>query len=111
MPVIMQICLPNLRTPLLIGLLLTLPFAILELINQKANPGFPFAIFGFLWVSSTLFVATLHPILRYLRAGGKLFDHPFSLLTRLVILFLIGAMWLGTVSDQMPCFLGIPNCD
>jgi hypothetical protein len=107
----MSICLPNLRTPALLGALITLPFALLEIIHQKANPGFPISLFVMLWLSATLFFATLLPILRYLRAGGKLLDHPFSLFTRLVVLFMLGSMWLGIISDQMPCFLGIPNCD
>lgn len=107
----MSICLPNLRTPALLGFFTTLPFAILEVVNQKANPGFPFNLFGVLWLSSALFFATLLPIIRYLRAGGKLLDHPFSLFTRLIVLFMLGSMWAGIISDQMPCFLGIPNCD
>ena len=107
----MSICLPNLRAPAIIGFLITLPFAILEIVHQKANPGFPIRLFGVLWLSSALFVATLSPIISYLRAGGKLLDHPFSLLTRLIVLFMLGAMWFGIISDQMPCFLGVPNCD
>ncbi|NWF64125.1 MAG: hypothetical protein HXY38_07445 [Chloroflexi bacterium] len=107
----MSICLPNLRAPALFGFLITLPFAILEIVNQKANPGFPTRLFGVLWLSSTLFFATLHPILHSLRAGGKLFDHLFSLFVRLIVLFMLAAMWFGAISDQMPCFLGVPNCD
>jgi hypothetical protein len=29
----------------------------------------------------------------------------------IVVLVLIGYAWVGIVVDQMPCFLGRPNCD
>lgn len=107
----MQICLPNLRTPALTGFFLTLPFIILELLNRGFNANFPFSLFAFLWLLPAIFFATLTPILTYLRAGGKIQNHPLSLLTRIVILLLIGALWAGTIMDQMPCFLGVLNCD
>jgi hypothetical protein len=32
-------------------------------------------------------------------------------LLRVVFLAFIARMWIGILIDQMPCFLGVPNCD
>ncbi len=35
----------------------------------------------------------------------------FRLMPRVAIVVLIAWLWVGLVVDQMPCFLGVPNCD
>lgn len=95
----------------MIGFVLTLPFILLEILNRGLTSNFPLPLFGFLWLLPTIFTATLLPIVRYLRAGGGLLDHPLGLFSRLLVLFLIAALWMGVLADQIPCFLGIPNCD
>jgi hypothetical protein len=37
--------------------------------------------------------------------------NPINLLLRVAFLALIAWMWGGILIDQMPCFLGVPNCD
>ena len=51
------------------------------------------------------------PIVNTLRAGGKLFAHPFHLVivSTLSLFFTVGFVFM--LVDQWPCFLGVPNCD
>jgi hypothetical protein len=59
-----------------------------------------------------IFIALLMPIVRNLRqAGNSLMANPVGLLLRIVFLLLIAWMWASLLIDQMPCFLGVPNCD
>ena len=37
--------------------------------------------------------------------------HPTNLLFRVAFLALIAIIWAGILIDQLPCFLGVPNCD
>jgi hypothetical protein len=41
----------------------------------------------------------------------RLLASPVALLLRITFLALILVFWVSLVNDQMPCFLGIPNCD
>lgn len=102
----------NLRSPALISLLLVLPFMILELINRQGfNEGFPIPLFVIMWLLPLIFIVVLMPIVRNVRAGNSLMASPISLLIRVVLLILIAWMWTSLLIDQMPCFLGVPNCD
>ena len=108
----MQTILTNLRSPALISLLIVLPFMILELVNRRNfNEGFPFPLFGFLWVLPIIFIVTLTPIVQTVRTGNSVMAKPISLLLRVALLLFIAWFWFGIVIDQMPCFLGVPNCD
>jgi len=51
------------------------------------------------------------PIVQNVRAGNKIAGNPISLLIKVVVLILIAWLWAGIVLDQMPCFLGVANCD
>lgn len=110
---IMQTILTNFRFPALISFLLVLPFMILEVINRRNfNEGFPIPLFVFMWLLPMLFILTMMPIVRNLRrAGNSIIANPVILLLRVVFLAFIVWMWFGVVIDQMPCFLGVPNCD
>ena len=102
----------KLKAPSIISSLLVLPFMILESANrQNFGDGFPIALFVFMWLLALAFVALLLPILRSLPAGNRLMSNPLSLLPRVVLLVLIAWLWVSVVVDQMPCFLGVPNCD
>lgn len=98
----------------LFSLLLVAPFALLEL---WYNPGvrnfskFPFMLYGVMWLLPTLFVIILAPLVRTVRAGGSLLAAPVTLLFRIVFLALIALVWAYGLYDQLPCFLGVPNCD
>ena len=102
----------NLRSPALIGAILVIPFMILELVNRrKFDEGFPFLLFGILWLMPVAFLLILMPLVRDLRAGSRILVNPIKLLLRVVVLILIAWLWAGALIDQMPCFLGVPNCD
>jgi hypothetical protein len=108
----MQNILTKLKSPVLISLLLVIPFMLLEWVNRRSfNEDFPYSLFGFLWLLSLLFLITMMPILRNVRAGNSLLANPIPLLLRIVFLGFIAWMWLSMMIDQMPCFLGVPNCD
>ena len=53
----------------------------------------------------------LAPIVRDVRAGEKDKIKPISILLRVALLILIAWLRVAIVLDQMPCFLGVPNCD
>ncbi len=108
----MKTALTNLGLPAFIGLLLVLPFIVMELVNRwNYHEGFPVNLFGMMWLSAAAFVVILMPIVRNVRAGKGLMANPVSLLFRVVPLAFIARMWMGILIDQMPCFLGVPNCD
>jgi hypothetical protein len=48
---------------------------------------------------------------RGLRAGETILAHPIALLLRVAVLAFVAIGWANLVRDQMPCFLGVPNCD
>src|SRR5687768_10943844 len=103
----------NLISAAIIGLLLVLPFVILELLfnPNKQNPLDPIALFGFLWLLGTVFIFLLTPLVQSLRAGDQLAVKPVTLLLRVTVLVFIAWLWGANVIDQLPCFLGVPNCD
>ena len=102
----------NFRSPALISLILLVPFMIMEVVNRRNfNEGFPIPLFVIMWVLPILFIVTLMPIVRNVRAGNSIIASPINLLIRVIILVFIAWMWTGILIDQMPCFLGVPNCD
>jgi len=108
----MKNILTSLRSPALISLLLVLPFVILELVNRRNfNEDFPFPLFIFMWLLPVLFILTLMPIVRSVRAGNSITANPIIFLIRVAVLSFLLWMWFAIVIDQMPCFLGVPNCD
>jgi hypothetical protein len=102
----------NLRSSALIGLLFVLPFIVLELVNrQRFHEPFPVVLFGFMLLLAACFVIILLPIVRAVTAGTNLTANPVSLVLRIVCLVMIASLWGSLIADQMPCFLGVPNCD
>ena len=98
----------------IISLILILPFAILEIINNgltKDNAAGLILLFGVLWLLPTVFIIILKPIVRNARAGKSLVARPVTLLLRVASLLLIATLWGWGFMDQLPCFLGVPNCD
>ena len=105
---------PDFRSAALISIILVLPFAILESLNQtitKQNASGLIVLFGLLWFLPMTLVVILMPMVRNLRAGHSLMANPINLLLRVALLALIAMMWGGLLIDQMPCFMGVPNCD
>jgi hypothetical protein len=97
---------------LLIGAALVAPFIVLQWVNRRAfHEDFPFVLFAFMYLHSLLIVLVLAPALRHLAAERRL-----SALTRghwigLFIGTFLGYVYINVVIDQLPCFLGVPNCD
>ncbi len=96
----------------LLGLLMTLPFAVMELVNRRSyGEGFPFPLFGMMWLMAAVTVAIVAPITKDLRAGKASKPNWASLLVRGVILVGVIIGWVTLVADQMPCFVGVRHCD
>ena len=95
------------------SLALLLPFAVLEFVNTKgfATTGFPVSVFVSLWLLSFAFLMGLAGFIRQIRSGVAFSSAPVSMLFRAVFMIAIAVMWFGLVSDQMPCFMGVPICD
>jgi hypothetical protein len=104
----------NLKSAALISLILVLPLAILEALNNRITgqnaPGL-IVLFGLLWLLPTAFILILVPVVRAMRDGNHVMAYPISLSLRVASLALIAMIWGGMLIDQMPCFLGVPNCD
>lgn len=102
---------PRLGIPALVSSTLVLPFAILEVMNRRGfQEGFPVALFGLLWLLPFSFVLILTPIVRDLTARRSDLA-PRLLLPRAALLIFIAWFWVSVTADQLPCFLGVPNCD
>lgn len=102
----------NLGSAILIGLILVLPFFVLEAITTSgfARSGFPLALFIMMWVLAALFILILTPMVRTWRAESVAMANPAILLLKGVFLVLLAWAWVGLVIDQMPCFLGASGC-
>jgi preprotein translocase subunit SecY len=102
----------KLTTPAIIASAVVLPFMLLELINRRGlGEGFPVALFVVMWVLPALFIVVATPIVRDLRVGARVTANPLGVVSRLAALILITWLWLAIVIDQLPCFLGVPDCD
>jgi hypothetical protein len=114
-PRLMKHWLTPLGAAVLFGLLLIAPFALMEIWNtpriRSGEVPFPFVLFFGLWLFPTIFFLTATPIVRGLRAGETILAHPIALLLRVAVLAFVAIGWANLVRDQMPCFLGVPNCD
>lgn len=98
----------------LISFVLVLPFAFLEarnnIVTRQNAPGL-LVLFGLLWLLPTAFIFVLAPMAQTVRAGHSLLAAPLKLLFRVAFLTLTATMWSSLLFDQLPCFLGYPNCD
>jgi hypothetical protein len=96
----------------MISFLLIVPFMIMEAVNRRNfNEGFPFPLFIIMWFLPVLFIFTGTPIVRNVRAGSSILANPVILLFRVVFMILLAWFWAVLLIDQLPCFLGVPNCD
>jgi hypothetical protein len=99
-----------LRLPAVVGFLLVVPLAVLELVNRRDfNEGFPVVLFALLWVLPAAVVAVTMSTFQVFRSEGAQASR--SLILRVTVLGLIAWFWIALLTDQMPCFLGVPNCD
>jgi hypothetical protein len=108
----MQSILTNLRGPAIISFLLIIPLMVMEVVNRRNfHEGFPIPLFVIMWLLPLLFILTATPIVRNRRAGKSIIANPVILVIRVVFLAFLAWTWFGILMDQMPCFLGVPNCD
>lgn len=104
----------NLKSAALISLILVLPFVILESLNNtitKQNAPGLIVLFGLLWLLPIAFIVTIVPVVRTVRAEQSVMANPINLLFRAAFLALVAIIWTGILIDQLPCFMGVPNCD
>ena len=104
----------DLRSAAAVGFALVLPLLILETLNNTVTrqnvPGLAM-LFGAMWLLPAVFVFVLMPLVRNVRAGQSVVANPVSLSLRVAFLALIATVWTWALVDQLPCFLGVPNCD
>lgn len=109
---VFKAALVNTVPAVVIGFLLVLPFVILESVYGRTSySSFPFPLFAILWILPSIFIFIGMPVARNLLAGNSITANPVTLLFRVAFLVIIGVMWASLVNDQLPCFLGVPNCD
>lgn len=104
----------NLMWAALISFILVLPFAVLESLNQtitRQNARGLILLFGVLWLLPTTFIVILVPIVRAVRAGTSHLMHPIVFVMKVAVLLFIAWSWTSLFIDQLPCFMGVPNCD
>ena len=95
----------------LIGLLLTLPFVALELtFNSSQSDQGVGVLFVFIWGLLTALTALTISLVRTIRSGRSVLS-PMNLALKLPLLSVIAVIVITLIADQLPCFLGIPNCD
>ena len=101
----------RLVTAAAVGAACVLPLAVLELRRGEGVSRFPVALFLALWVLAGATALGARSVARRVstRAGGA--RAMSALWPALAIVALALALWGILVLDQMPCFLGAPNCD
>jgi hypothetical protein len=99
-------------TSLLISSTLIAPFIILQWVNRRAfHEDFPFVLFTFMSLHSLFIVFLLTPALRRLRSEGHVRALKLRHWAGLVFSAVLILAYADVVIDQLPCFLGVPNCD
>ena len=99
-------------TPLLISSTLVAPFIVLQLITRTAfHEDFPFVLFTFMSLHSLLIVLLLTPVVRRLRSERDLRVLQLGHWAGLAVSVVLISAYADVVIDQLPCFLGVPNCD
>ena len=93
------------------GFVIVLPLILLELVYaETVFSQFPIVLFAFLWVLSTAFIALILAIIKNIRRRQPGL-RPLPLMLQFAATIAVAVFWGVTVVDQMPCFLGVPNCD
>lgn len=97
---------------LFISATLVAPFVVLQLVNRRVyHEEFPFVFFSFMSLHSLLIVLLLTPALRQFRAERSLRALNLGHWAGLLLGAYLGYAYAAVVTDQLPCFLGVPNCD
>lgn len=97
---------------ILLGLLGVLPFLIMEVVNLGGFPDpFPYTIFLYLWLMFTLFFIALFALFRLWKSNVRNSNRVIGFILNGLLLVFCAMSALNIILDQMPCFLGVPNCD
>ena len=108
----MKSILPQVIVPAILSTILTLPFMVMEWINGGQNhENFAYPLFIMLWMVSLSFFLILIQLIRQLRTAKKSRTNFTGFIIGVPALVLLAWFWGMVVVDQMPCFLGLPNCD
>jgi hypothetical protein len=109
---LLQIMKTTIIGALLVSTALVAPLIYLELRYAKMiYSEFPYPLFATLWFVAAAFVVVAAPLIHAVRAGESVLARPVVLTARIGFLILAALFWTFLVKDQMPCFLGVPNCD
>ena len=103
----------DLRLAMFVSSLLIMPFAVLESVNTaltRQNASGIFVLFGLLWVLPVILLVLVLPVVRTLKVKHER-TASFGLLVSIALGGFAVAFWGGILLDQLPCFLGVPNCD
>jgi hypothetical protein len=96
----------------LISSALVAPFIVLQWLNRRTfHEDFPFVLFTFMSLHSLLIVFLVAPALRRLRSERRLRALKFGHWAGLVLSVGLMVVYADVVIDQLPCFVGKPNCD
>jgi hypothetical protein len=91
-----------------IGFILTVPFFILEWLTTSGFlQSFPFHLFIFMWLSSSISVFLLWSVFKDFREKRS----PLIMIIKVILLASLVLGFVELIIDQWPCFMGIPNCD
>lgn len=101
----------DLRPPATLASALVVPFMVLEFVNRRAlAAAFAVPLSAILWLLPFSFTWILRATLRDRSEEGTT-PWRLSHLPVLAALSMLAWLWIGLGLDQMPCFLGVPNCD
>lgn len=101
----------SLGTPALVSAGLVLPFVVLQSMNRRgSDDDFPVTVFVLMWLLAFLFAVISAPIVRGLSARRSA-PAVRLVLPRAALLIFIAWLLVSLTADQLPCFLGVPNCD
>src|SRR5215207_2690828 len=99
--------------PAAVSSVVVLSFVILEYVNTEGfkQVGFPAALFGLLWVLTFFLVGLLQRSVLDIRSGNGFNANRAGFVLCAVLMIMVAVMWSGIVTDQIPCFIGVANCD
>lgn len=99
-------------TSLLLSTTFVAPFIVLQWVNRRTyHEEFPFVLFIFMSLHSLVIAFLLTTPLRRLRAKRSLRALNLGHWAGLLLAVFLGYAYVDLVIDQLPCFLGVPNCD
>ena len=110
----------NLGSPALVATAVAIPFLVLELVSrvgeasEALDASYWFGVsllFALMWLIVFGCVLLFRVVVRDITYGGYVAGHPLRFSLRVGLLLVLVAAFAAIVFDQLPCFLGEPNCD